>query len=1123
MLFNNNTNFQNVLDKLFSLEAQDDTDPELLQKTIDNTLNVAYEAARNGNDEAQFWLGYTKYFGFYNVQEDKEKGKSFLLQSAKADNFSALIMLAEILSGDLGDIPDYKEAYHYFERAKEQGDLYAQCRIAEMYKEGLFVEKDENEAHQLLKNASNNGSEYADLILGCWALSSFEEDDLKTACSYFQKGISEFSFETGNTEHYYKLVFFLGYCLAEGIGINKDLEAGQKYIEESSENGCEDAYNYNAGKKHPPIILRKNMTQNSDIKEDGVDTFKPKADERINETIGWKETKKLYKKIVSIAEFYTEKQNLNGVHAPHLILEGAAGSGKRLFASILAQKLAEINYLQSDKVMHISIVDLMTYSTLRPKEHMLDENEQEDAFLNMFKKAFENVENGIIVIHDTRKSSLHENAMDDAIELKAANDLYDLLSTNNSHKPLIILNKNGDDAPSGVEKFIKKNHSLDQLFRIRVPFSDFKNDELHSMFDMKITEFGLSIDPDAKELVKEEIDRIVQKNSLEKRNAHIVSDISFRCIENLSQDKEAIDNRMILTKHVPNLRETVSEESDAILDSINKLTGLSHVKEEIAGFVSLIKAQKARSKAGLPVPTISPHFIFTGDPGTGKTTVARMLGKILKDIGYLEKGHVVETDGTSMLGKYMGQTPTVVREKINDADGGILFIDEAYTLGQSEGAWLDSYREEAIATILKMMEDRRGRFIVIAAGYSKEMIKFLETNSGLKSRFGHIVDFENFTADELVQIFTKTIKASGYQATKEATDKLSEHVKDLKTAAQINEFGNARGIRNIIEGAIAKQAQRVLKDDITDQDEISKIYPCDLLLKKEPKIRVHSTQDIEKLLEPVNKLGGLQSVKDEVSNLVYLLQGQKLRGSHGLSRVPIVLHSIFTGPPGTGKTTVARMLGHILSQLGYLDKGHVVEVDKGGLTGQFLGETPKIVYQKAQEADGGILFVDEAYALSGDERSGYGHEALVTLLKIMEDKRNNFMVIAAGYDKEMKGFLESNSGLESRFSYHMKFNRYNPDELADILANICSNNSYVLDSSAKDKVISYLKAVDHDKLDKLGNARFMRNIFEKSIALQAKRIIQSGEKDQGRISQLVSDDIFLPSDKNENAIGFIKS
>lgn len=276
-----------------------------------------------------------------------------------------------------------------------------------------------------------------------------------------------------------------------------------------------------------------------------------------------------------------------------------------------------------------------------------------------------------------------------------------------------------------------------------------------------------------------------------------------------------------------NVRTTTKKEQDSVespYDMLNDLIGLSSVKDEITKLANFIKIQQVRKSKGLKTPDISYHCVFTGNPGTGKTTVARIIASIYKDLGILKKGHLVETDRSGLVAEYVGQTAIKTNKIVDSALDGVLFIDEAYSLVQ--GAKED-FGQEAISTLLKRMEDDRNRLIVILAGYGAEMQTFIDSNPGLQSRFNRYIHFPDYTADELEQIFLLNSEKNQYILDDEALEKLEEIMCSAVEHKDKN-FGNARFVRNLFEKSIQNQAMRLSSQPNITEEILSKLEARDL-------------------------------------------------------------------------------------------------------------------------------------------------------------------------------------------------------------------------------------------------------------------------------------------------------
>ena len=267
-------------------------------------------------------------------------------------------------------------------------------------------------------------------------------------------------------------------------------------------------------------------------------------------------------------------------------------------------------------------------------------------------------------------------------------------------------------------------------------------------------------------------------------------------------------------------------------------------------------------------------------------------------------------------------------------------------------------------------------------------------------------------------------------------------------------------------------------------------------------------EDLETCIAELTKLAGLANVKQEIESLIRFLEINKAREQHDLKGAAMSLHMIFSGNPGTGKTTVARIVSRIFAALGVLKKGHLVETDRLGLVGQYVGHTAKKTDDLVRQALDGVLFVDEAYALVAGGENDFGREAIDTLVKRMEDHRDRLIVIAAGYPADMKTFIDSNPGLQSRFTIHLNFEDYTATELVGIFKGFCEKNQYTLEASAEAALETQIAAELRTAGRGFGNGRHMRNLFEKAIRKHAVRLcMRKREWTKDELAQLTSEDL----------------
>lgn len=561
------------------------------------------------------------------------------------------------------------------------------------------------------------------------------------------------------------------------------------------------------------------------------------------------------------------------------------------------------------------------------------------------------------------------------------------------------------------------------------------------------------------------------------------------------------------------------------IDELNALIGLESVKKDVRELTKLIRVQKAHN---LKMPTTSRHMVFTGNPGTGKTTVARLIARIYYELGLLEKADVVEVERADLVGEFIGHTAQKTKAIIEEAMGGVLFIDEAYTLVKKDSP--RDFGQEAIDTLIKAMEDHRDRFIVIVAGYSDEMHDFINSNAGLKSRFNKYIHFDDYTADELIQIFYQMASANAYTVEDEAQSLLKQHFDRVLRRSRGKKFGNAREVRNFFDVVVTQHATGLPEDVHLTKEQIRLLTRRDIQAAEEAEGE-HTPVKEETANDRLNKLIGLESVKQKVAELRALAIYQKMRRDANLGARDVAMHMVFTGNPGTGKTTVARLIGEIYHEIGLLPTPHMEEVSRADLVGQHIGETAIRTQDRIERALGGILFIDEAYTLTkADDSKDFGQEAVDTLLKAMEDHRENLMVIVAGYTDRMDEFISSNPGLKSRFTECIHFDDYTGDQLEQIFCNYASAEQNTLTEDAQEELHRICERMYAERSADFGNAREMRNFYEAVLRNVASRVMKLPVQTNEDLTRITRADILaaapvdrgeLPKKMTPKKIGFI--
>ena len=468
------------------------------------------------------------------------------------------------------------------------------------------------------------------------------------------------------------------------------------------------------------------------------------------------------------------------------------------------------------------------------------------------------------------------------------------------------------------------------------------------------------------------------------------------------------------------------------------------------------------------------------------------MGKIFKALGVTSTDNVVTKMPNDIISKYVNESDKNMDAAINEAMGGVLFQDEAYDLEpmDSAGQSTSSEGKKAIRTLMNRMLDDAGKFVVICAGYRKQMETMLNSNPGLKSRFSHTIHIEDYTAEELLQIYENAAKAKKYNFSlaDESVRMKALNMFQNMVAMKDDKFGNAREAVTKVKQTKTNINNRISATPYEKwtPEFLHTAYLDDIPFEEAAKVSV------EDCLAELNALIGLDGVKTALTKLAHTINNE-IELAKAENRTPVIPlgHYLFLGNPGTGKTTVARLMGKILHSMGALPSPKVVEVVKHNLVGRYLGDTEAVTTNVINSAMGGILFIDEAYQLAMDQ---YGKTALQTLVDRLENDRGKFVCIAAGYSHEMQEFIAENSGFESRFPQRNRivFEDYNPDELFRIFMIHARKGGYSLDPMAENAVRGRLTVLYNNRGRSFGNGRDARNLFDEIKGNLAARLAEEG-------------------------------
>ncbi|SJM71682.1 AAA family ATPase [Gulosibacter sp. 10] len=463
-------------------------------------------------------------------------------------------------------------------------------------------------------------------------------------------------------------------------------------------------------------------------------------------------------------------------------------------------------------------------------------------------------------------------------------------------------------------------------------------------------------------------------------------------------------------------------EAEDPLAEIGRLTGLARVKEQIESFTRMVEFNQRRRRQGLKTTDLTMHSVFLGNPGTGKTTVARLLQQALYRAGAVARDKLVEVQRRDLVAEHLGESANLTQAVLERARGGVLFIDEAYSLYQERN---NEFAQEAVDTILTFMENNRDEIVVIFAGYTDRMQDFLQMNPGLQSRIPNRFDFEDYSAEEVAEIGYRQLLDEEYRVDE---DEYRRAV--MAEYRRSNDRSNGRWVRNFNERLVKQMARRVVDGD----DEDTQTITAADLAETAGGDTARKAESAEELLQELDGLVGLEPVKSWVRDLTREAEANARLAQLGAGLERPTYHMVFTGNPGTGKTTVADIIARLFYNLGILATPTVKVVDRSDLVGAFIGHSERNTTKAIDEAMGGVLFVDEAYQLHVEGTTNdFGRMAIETFMTRLENDRDRFVAIFAGYTDEMDAFLGANPGLRSRIPLRIEFPDYTPEEVARIV------------------------------------------------------------------------------------------
>lgn len=817
--------------------------------------------------------------------------------------------------------------------------------------------------------------------------------------------------------------------------------------------------------------------------EVGPDIYMP-------ELIGLTQVKDVINKIVSTRRNHLAR-GIKKTRNNDLLIFGNSGTGKSMMVRSIAKVLAENGILQKpDPIVLNAVTTLQSY--LNDAENKIDELSGALLCIDSFQGLAHKAKDG---------SSISE--MERVFEIKS------LVEEKGSHLMIVVLGIDTGD----ISSYLRNNNNIAANFLPRIDLADYTVDELvdltvHYLF----SNYSMSIEPEAVEKLRRVFKQmVIDKDSRLEQNCKFVLKLVDKIFDK-SQQRD-VDSTVIIPEDIDG-KEYKKKSYEEAISELDKYVGIEEVRKEIKSIADSIQSATDDNEEY----ELKNHYLFLGNPGTGKTTIARVLSNVFTALEVLPLGHIVEVDRSQMVASYVGETAKNVSRLVQKALGGILFIDEAYTLIKDSN---DSFGKEAVDTLLKLMEDNRGKFVVIAAGYTNEMRRFVDSNPGLKSRFNKTIDFRDYTPEELTQIFVNFCSGGKhpYIIDESYRQNLLSYFKSIYNQKG-KDFANARTVRNVFENALERHNSRIeaLKANNVDISEKKRI-----LTREDIEGESTGKLSVDEALAALDELIGMSQVKDAVRKLKDSLLIERERIDRGLLDPKNSLqHLVITGNPGTGKTTVAKLLGSIFHAIGLLPTDKVVEKEAKDLKSSYVNQTAQLMNDAVDEAMGGILFIDEAYMLMDIDANGQGDktgkEAVGALITRMLNDAGKFILIMAGYPKEMNAFVDkANPGFRRRFRAFLHIDDYSPEELYSIFKMKAAKQKFILTDEADRLLLIKIEQMVNTKTETFGNAgeidKLLSTIKESQSSRLSEIMHDGGSLDDTTLLTIEAEDIPLERPK----------
>ena len=818
---------------------------------------------------------------------------------------------------------------------------------------------------------------------------------------------------------------------------------------------------------------------------------------RLNEMPGWNNLKRRMEGIISlhgVAEIRDALGLKKNLPTMHTILIGNPGTGKSCCVKYLAEIYHALGMLPENSIRLTNLAK-MSNSTITSEIHYAI--------------------GGVLVFENAHELYHSENKPIDN-EQQIVRSLIDELNdpAKQSNWMLVLTGE-----PQGMESLLAAYPELREHFQEPVYMEDFKPEELYRIVDRCCDERDVHLAPQAKKKLEMFLLHKYNQRGPNFENARFVQRLfdekiipaMYKRIADSEDPEIADDLGLVVAESIP----SINGSSGDGMAELDDLIGLARIKTRVKDYLNAVRLASRRMELGLPTSMPRLHMAFLGNPGTGKTTVAEIIGKVFAEWGILSVGRVIRTEKSQMVGQYIGETEYKMNNLLARARGNILFIDEAYQL--AEGGKSD-FGRIVMNSLLTELGKNNLDMVVILAGYTAPMKKLLESNEGIESRFPNVFNFEDYTTDELLEIGKLMIHRQGFNLTEGAELNMQAIIR-AESEKPSPRFGNGRFVSNLLQNEIlATLGARTAKMDNPTAEDLSTILPEDVVVNKAQKDVIFDDVAIDEALKRLDSLAGLPNVKQAIHNFV-----QSARYLHSIGEPYVgkgLLSWRFIGKSGTGKSTVAEIMAEILKGMRLIANSHITEIKGERIFNVSESDCDAVLQEAVKKSCNGLIFIDVDDSKFDGTRSYYGRSVEQIRLKVKEltiESGGECALILAELDAPNKNVAEQLSdGGVYEFDHTLVFKDFTPDELFQILCGCLEKFLVSFSPAAERHIKGFLKSLNSSIGASARTMKLMSRTIYQQVILRESGLARPPKSHQVQLADIET----FKWDSKKGKIGF---